>query len=601
MPVSLNLGKKLIFLVMIVSVIAMTATGFLSFNHADQILKERAGDQLFGESSIRGETMRLLFESRIEQNNVLASDPMIRILVDELNRAGAGLDAGREERRRDFLIQVQAFEELIGFSIGIEDVKVVGAAGDVLFSLVKTGDLSLAGDPLFERGLGGAFIDFEPSGGGKRMVAVSPVFAGDKQRGDEPIGVVISRMRTEAIDGILLNRSGLGETGEVYMVNGDLLMLSESRFVDDAVFAMRVDTQSVRECFAGGADHRGFYRDYRGVPVYGSSYCAGDLGVALVAKIDESELDAPISILQDRIFQTGLAITLGMGAAAFAVSKSLSRPLIKLKSAANRIAGGDFGVRTGIRTGDEIGELSSAFDSMAERLQGSLIEIKEKEDVIRQQEDILLQFSERSERYCVGMVDIMDSTRICAGLSDAQTGGFYRIFLNSMDATVKGHGGTVVKNIGDALLFYFDASVGDAPARCLGCCTAMLEDRGRINAQLAAEGLPRLDYRISATYGIVRIARTSMSSVNDIFGATVNRCAKINRSAPPNGLIIDEELRGAAGDPAGFAFERAEGGDHGYAGYVVRRSSPARGPAAPPSRAAVHHGAPVRASRSSRT
>ena len=42
------------------------------------------------------------------------------------------------------------------------------------------------------------------------------------------------------------------------------------------------------------------------------------------------------------------------------------------------------------------------------KLQKSLIEIKEKEYVIKQQENILLQFSNYSEKYCVCMVDIMN-------------------------------------------------------------------------------------------------------------------------------------------------------------------------------------------------
>ena len=68
MLISLNLGKKLILLVMIVSVVGLSITGFFSFNYADEILKQRAGDQLLGESIARGDTIRLLFESRIEQN-----------------------------------------------------------------------------------------------------------------------------------------------------------------------------------------------------------------------------------------------------------------------------------------------------------------------------------------------------------------------------------------------------------------------------------------------------------------------------------------------------------------------------------------------------
>ena len=70
---------------MIVSVVALSITGYLSFNYADQILEERVRDQLLGESTTIGETLRLLFESRIEQNNILASDPMIQLLISEMN------------------------------------------------------------------------------------------------------------------------------------------------------------------------------------------------------------------------------------------------------------------------------------------------------------------------------------------------------------------------------------------------------------------------------------------------------------------------------------------------------------------------------------
>ena len=103
MAISFNLSKKLIVLVMIVSVVALSITGFLSFNYADQIIVERVGDQLFGESTVRGDTLRLLFESRIEQNNILANDPMIQLLVSEMNQIPKDkLKESQESNRRDF-------------------------------------------------------------------------------------------------------------------------------------------------------------------------------------------------------------------------------------------------------------------------------------------------------------------------------------------------------------------------------------------------------------------------------------------------------------------------------------------------------------------
>ena len=250
MAISFALDKKLILLVMSVSIIALSITAFLSFSYAEQILKERTGEQLFGESTIRGDTLRFLFESRIEQNQIIATDPMIKILVTDLNQTPEEeLEDSIEGKRRDFLTQIQAFQTLIGFSIGFEDVKIIGKNGEIFFSLGRIEKDDFENDPLFQKGIQSSFVEFEPFQDTKKMIVISPIFAEDSKIGDEAIGVVISRMRTAAIDDILLNRSGLGESGEIYIVNRDFLMLSESRFIENTIFKQKVDTLPVQTCF----------------------------------------------------------------------------------------------------------------------------------------------------------------------------------------------------------------------------------------------------------------------------------------------------------------------------------------------------------------
>lgn len=564
-----------------VSVITLLVTAYLSFNYGEQILREKANDLLIGESTARGNAIRLLFESQIDQNQILANEPMIKTLVNELNQTPENeFDKIRENKLGDFLTQIQAFQTRVGFSMGFEDVKIIGANGKVFFSLSKLTDNNFLHDPLFQKGLKKSTIDFEPTNTGKKMIIVSPIFAPDSKKDDESIGVVISRMRTESLDNILADRSGLGETGEVYIVSDGFLMLSESRFIDRAIFKQKVDTIPVQKCFREGEEFAGFYPDYRKIPIYGSSYCANDLGFVLLAEIDEAEIIQPILVLQNRIFQTGLIITVVMTIIAFILSKSLSRPLIKLKNAANQVASGDFHIRTNITTRDEIGELSYAFDSMTEKLQRSLIEIKEKEDVIKQQEDILLQFSDHSEKYCVCMVDIMNSTKITAKLSESETSEFYNLFLNSIAGIVRNFGGIVIKNIGDALLFYFPVIPSEEESvlkKCLDCCLTLGESHDDIAKKLENQKLPVFDYRISSTYGMVRIAKTSTSSINDIFGNTVNRCAKINRIAPANRLIIDEEFYDSTKIFDDYIFKKIDSDitapEAGYSGYLVSRKN----------------------------
>jgi len=565
---------------MVVSIVSLTITGFLSFNYADQILKERVGDQLFGESSIRGETLRLLIESRIEQNAILANDPMIEILISEMNKVSKDeLKEKKDATRKDFLIQVQAFQELIGFSIGLEDVKIMRADGKVLFSLIGVKDEDYQNNQFFQRGSTESFVEFESTKNGKKMIVVSPVFADDNKKGDKSIGVIISKMRTEAIDNILLDRSGLGETGEVYIVNEEFLMLSESRFFENAVFQQKVDTLGVQKCFNDNQENLGFYPDYRNIPIYGSSYCAKDLGIVLLAEIDQQEIEKPINILQNRIFQTGILIAIGMGIAAFVISKSFSKPLVKLKNAANKISSGNFDVRTDIKTGDEIGELSHAFDSMAQKLQESLVEIKQKEEVIKQLKGgNLLKFSQRDENDCVGVVDMTNSTKISDKLSDEKVMKLYEIFLNFMAKIVINHNGEVVKNIGDALMFRFPNIASDDAStmkNVLECCLDMIDSHDKLKKQLEEENIPALDYKVSATYGSVKVAESVTSNISDIFGPTVNRCFKINSLCPVNSLVVGTNLYENLKDFAEYEFiqfcsiELKQ--EYGYSIFEVKR------------------------------
>jgi CheY-like chemotaxis protein/class 3 adenylate cyclase len=123
---------------------------------------------------------------------------------------------------------------------------------------------------------------------------------------------------------------------------------------------------------------------------------------------------------------------------------------------------------------------------------------------------------------------------------------YYEIFLNAMAALAKNFGAKVIKNVGDALLFYFPdtSDTGNVTAfkEVLECCTAIIAAHEFINIRLEAEALPPVNYRISADYGRVEVATTVTSGTKDLFGPTVNMCAKINSQAEPNGIVIGGDL-----------------------------------------------------------
>src|SRR6266508_3486499 len=65
-------------------------------------------------------------------------------------------------------------------------------------------------------------------------------------------------------------------------------------------------------------------------------------------------------------------------------------------------------------------------------------------------------FSNKSENYCIGFVDIVGSTQITAKIIRSEkVGKFYSIFINAVASIVIDHNGRIVKTVGDGVLFFF--------------------------------------------------------------------------------------------------------------------------------------------------
>ena len=138
-----------------------------------------------------------------------------------------------------------------------------------------------------------------------------------------------------------------------------------------------------------------------------------------------------------------------------------------------------------------------------------------------------------------------DSTKISAELSDNDVTKLYEIFLNFMARIVRKYNGEVVKTIGDALLFRFpnvDNSKPTVMKNIIECCLSMIESHDKLKEQLKAENMPELNYKVSVTYGRVKVAQSTTSNVSDIFGPTVNRCFKINSLCPENRIVIGDNM-----------------------------------------------------------
>ena len=160
--------------------------------------------------------------------------------------------------------------------------------------------------------------------------------------------------------------------------------------------------------------------------------------------------------------------------------------------------------------------------------------------------DYLVAFSGQTQNYCVGIVDMVNSTKMAATLGAAKISTYYQIFLNSMSRILSRYGGFVIKNIGDSLLFYFPESSKRNKKfgfmSCLECGLTMIESHDTVCDVLRQNNLPCVDYRVSADYGSVVLMKTNNSDSIDMLGPPINMCTKINHAAGTNGTVIGGDL-----------------------------------------------------------
>jgi methyl-accepting chemotaxis protein len=227
------------------------------------------------------------------------------------------------------------------------------------------------------------YAPYAPSDGEPAAFIAEPLVNGDK------VEVIVAlQLGDKGMNRIMHERTGMGESGEAYLVGGDKLMRSNSyhdqihrsiiaSFTDPAKGS--VDTESSRAALAGetGTD---LVQDYRNVSVL-SAYTPvkiGNLIWGLLVEIDEAEAFAALNQLERTL---GVIAVLGIIAIiliAWWITNTIRHPLTHLIDISKAIAAGNLNNDIQVKNRDEIGQLLQAFAAMQTQLREHLEqEVKE--------------------------------------------------------------------------------------------------------------------------------------------------------------------------------------------------------------------------------
>jgi len=195
------------------------------------------------------------------------------------------------------------------------------------------------------------------------IVASTPV----KENG-KVIGVLAGRASLQGINQIMIERPGLGDTGETYLVGSNYGLLTYLRRKGYDIPDTYVRTTGTQAAMTTNRTGSATYRSYSGDKVIGVYGWVPGLHVALIAEQQESEALASTRRVLYIVGGVAFAAAIVAIMAGFGLTRRIVRPLAQLGETAGRIAGGELDLRATVVRDDEIGSLAHAFNRMTGQL-----------------------------------------------------------------------------------------------------------------------------------------------------------------------------------------------------------------------------------------
>lgn len=214
-------------------------------------------------------------------------------------------------------------------------------------------------------------------------------------------GVLVVQLPTESINNVMTSggqwaQTGLGQTGESYLVGPDGTLRSTSRLLEEDPEAYRaaivdqgtppqladrivadknpilrqnVDTPAAQAALRGQTG-TSVETDYLGRRVLTSYAPVAVNGInwAVISQINEAEALRPVSDLLRTLSLTTLGIVLFITLASLLLARAFTRPVDRLLGGVRQVAAGDLDAKVEARGTDEFADLATAFNDMGSSL-----------------------------------------------------------------------------------------------------------------------------------------------------------------------------------------------------------------------------------------
>jgi GAF domain-containing protein/HAMP domain-containing protein len=257
------------------------------------------------------------------------------------------------------------FQQLMENSKLFDELFIMDTTGRVILSTDKGQEgKSFAGQPLVTEGLKGQYVApplYSPYLNGYRIILTQPIL---DDRG-QVIGLLAGRANNQTLNEILLERAGLGETGQSYLVGANYVLVT--RLANGQEY-LTVRTQGAVDAISSQANGSGTYSNALGEQVVGVYHWLPELNVALLAEQNRSEVLASLAATLAVNLAVIVLAVLAAGGLSLLITSNISNAISELVTTSQRLSTGELSLQARVVRDDEIGALARAFNSMAGQL-----------------------------------------------------------------------------------------------------------------------------------------------------------------------------------------------------------------------------------------
>jgi methyl-accepting chemotaxis protein len=237
------------------------------------------------------------------------------------------------------------------------------------------------------------FQKYAPSNNFSTGFAGLPILKNDKI-----LFTIVVQIPTSVIQKIMEEPTGLGRSGETFIVGSDNLWRTEARFIEDIKAdsmilnpAFKMNDRIVNQTISGASITRN-YKNYRGEKVLSISspvtlqgpntYNPNGVKWAIFSEMEMSEIRAPIIRLAWICFLTLLIISLIVVTLSFLLSEGLMQQIDHIRHLFSKIRIGNYNARAKVVSKDELGHMTESLNAMLDDTL-VLIHSREERDTMR--------------------------------------------------------------------------------------------------------------------------------------------------------------------------------------------------------------------------